>query len=62
MITDAAARQLPPMNEKRLKHCSIIIRGFLFVFFGYIEDSTVVDNISDTLEYLDLEDPNSQFK
>ncbi len=41
-----------------MRHCQMIIRDFLVVFFG-LESR---DNPSRTLEYLDLRDPNAKFE
>ena len=50
---------MPSMNTPRLKHCQIILRDMLFVFFGH---KTNDYDYTDTLEYLDLKDPNSTFQ
>lgn len=50
---------LPSMNQRRMKHCQVILKGVLFVFFGHQDTMSLY---SDTLEYLDLEDPDASFK
>lgn len=52
-------KALPDLRRNRYKHCSIIIRDYLFIFFGYpdLEGSPI-----DTLEFLDLSsDQSSHF-
>ena len=51
-------KPLPSLNGPRLKHCQIIIRDVLFIFFGH---QKTVHDFSDTLEYLDLKDPGATF-
>ena len=50
---------LPPMLKPRYKHCQIIMRDILFVFFGH---KYSMISFSDKLEYLDLKDPFAEFK
>ena len=46
-------RYLPSMKQRRIKHCSIVIRDHLFVFFGYQDN---LQKFSDTIEFLYLKD------
>lgn len=52
-------RELPSMKIRRRNHCSVIIRDHLFLFFGYQENNY---KTSDTLEYLNLKDPDASFR
>jgi len=51
--------RLPAMNERRMNHCQIILKNFLFVFFGFKDFSPFHSN---TIEYLDLRDPKATFQ
>lgn len=45
-------KEFPTLNRKRSNHSSFVIRDFLFIVFGTLDD----------IEYLDLKDPNALFK
>ena len=53
------AKSLPLLNQRRMKHCQIIFRSVLFVFFGHQD---TMSRYSETLEYLDLTDDEAVFR
>jgi hypothetical protein len=46
------------LNEKRMKHCQLIVRGVVFAFFGHADTKEIC---SDTVEYQDLNEPDPKF-
>ncbi len=51
-------KKIAELEEKRMKHSMVVVRGIVLVFFGFKD---VRDHCSETAEYLDLEASQDTF-
>ena len=51
-------KKIGELEEKRMKHSMVVVRGIVLVFFGF---NDVRDHCSETAEYLDLEASQDTF-